>query len=535
MKKLFYGGNIMTMERKNDYVEAVYIVDGKIEQVGSLDLFKQQMDDVRVEKINLQGKTMLPGFIDTHSHISLVGPFLKFVDLSECKNHQDIIDKLSAYKQSKQLADDEMIIGFGYDHNYLTEKSHPTKDVLNQVSTDHPVFVSHVSVHVGCANDAGLKLLDIDENTEELTRGVIGRDEHTSEPNGYLEEEAWFLAHRILFNHSSQELEELVTKAQEVYVKNGITTVQDGKTSIDILKLFQTINDKNKFNVDVVAYLEVAEEDGDIKEALDNYRNYDNNLKVGGYKLFLDGSPQGKTAWLSEPYENEESYAGYPWYTDDQVEQFISKSIEDNAQLLVHCNGDAASEQLLNCYEEALSISENPNKHELRPVMIHCQTVRDDQLERMKRLSMIPSIFVTHTYYWGDVHLKNLGEKRGHKISPARTAFEKELIVNFHQDSPILKPDILELIWSAVNRVTRGGKVIGKDEQIEVYDALKAVTINGAYAYFEEDMKGSITEGKLADLVILDENPLDVDKMAIKDIQVLETIKEGTTIYKAKY
>src|SRR5699024_1003557 len=262
-------------------------------------------------------------------------------------------------------------------------------------------------------------------------------------------------------------------------------------------------------------------------------KQYHKRLKIGGYKLFLDGSPQGKTAWMTEPYEGEESYRGYPWYQDEQVKEYVLKAINDDVQLLTHCNGDAAADQLLRHYEAALRESDNPNKENLRPVMIHCQTVRNDQLDKMAELAMIPSIFNAHTYYWGDVHLKNLGDARGRRISPAKSAFERGLVVNFHQDAPVVKPDMLHTIWCAVNRITRKGVEIGPEERVSVYEALKAVTINAAYAYFEEEKKGSIAEGKVADFVMLDRNPMKVNAMEMKDLQVLETTKEGECVYRA--
>ena len=205
--------------------------------------------------------------------------------------------------------------------------------------------------------------------------------------------------------------------------------------------------------------------------------------------------------------------------------------MNSNLQILAHCNGDAASEQFLNAYEKALAESDNPNKDNLRPVMIHCQTVRNDQLDRMAAVNMIPSIFVGHVFYWGDIHKKNFGRERGNHISPARDALDRGLVINFHQDAPVTKPNMLHSVWCAVNRLSREGDVIGEDQKIGVYDALKAVTINAAYEYFEEDEKGSIKEGKRADLVVLDKNPLDTDILEIKDIKVMETIKDGKCIF----
>ena len=272
-----------------------------------------------------------------------------------------------------------------------------------------------------------------------------------------------------------------------------------------------------------------------IKDNPKMVRTYKKHLKLGGYKVVLDGSPQGRSAWMSQPYlGGEEDYCGYPWMPDEEVYQYALQAVDDNQQLLAHCNGDAAGDQFLNAYESALAKSSNPNKDNLRPVMIHCQTARNDQLDRMAEMNMVASIFVGHVYYWGDIHVKNFGEERGNHISPVKDAMDRGLSVNFHQDTPVTKPYMMHSVWCAVNRISRNGTVIGADQKISVYDALKAVTINAAYEYFEEDSKGSIKEGKRADLVILDRNPLETEAMELKDIKVLETIKDGKTIYVRK-
>lgn len=247
----------------------------------------------------------------------------------------------------------------------------------------------------------------------------------------------------------------------------------------------------------------------------------------------LDGSPQGRSAWLSEPYLGEQAdYCGYPWLKDCDVQSYIKQAVEQKWQILAHCNGDAASEQFISAYEKA--VRELDCQEDLRPVMIHCQTVRNDQLERMGRLHMIASIFVGHVWYWGDIHMKNLGQKRAQHISPVKDAIDRGVLVTFHQDTPVTKPDMLHSIWCAVNRISRNGNVIGEDQSIDVYDALKAVTINAAFQYYEENTKGSIEKGKRADFVILDQSPLEIDKSEIKNIHVLETIKDGETIYLKK-
>lgn len=531
MKKLYYGGDIITMENGRELIEAVLVEDGVIVKVGSLAEFQSLMNDATIEKNDLKGNTLMPGFIDPHGHISMMGIMSTMADLSDCESFDDIIETLKIYMQQKGISKGDSVVGFGYDHNFLNEEMHPTKDVLNLVSVENPIFISHKSGHMGCANDAALELAGIDENTPDEEGGRISRVEGTNEPDGYLEEGSMMPLRQSISSGVDMDHAKLALLGQDIYISNGITTSQDGATSTETLELFKTLAEQDSLKLDIVAYPTVVDNPDEMQKNEKYAKMYYNRLKIGGYKLFLDGSPQGKTAWMTEPYEGEETYLGYPWYQDEKVKQYVSRAVNDNVQLLTHCNGDAASDQLLKNYEAVLQESDNPNKNNLRPVMIHCQTVRYDQLDKMKELSMIPSIFIAHTYYWGDVHLKNLGHERGSRISPAKSAFDRGLVANFHQDAPVVKPDMLHTIWCAVNRITRKGVHIGPEERVSIYDALKAVTINAAYAYFEEDRKGSIKQGKLADFVILDQNPLKVDTMKIKDLQVLETIKEGKRIY----
>lgn len=532
MKKLYYGGEIITMEKDKGSVDAVLVENGVIQDLGSLAKFESLLHNGNIEKHNLQGHTLLPSFIDPHSHVSMVGPVAALCDLSTCNNFDEIVTALKSYIEEKQLRDTDPVIGFGYDHNVLQEKQHPTKEILNQVSMDRMVIVMHTSAHMGCVNDMALQFAGIDENTKDHEGGKIGRVSGSLEPNGYLEEASMMAIREEVVSDIGTNFAAMMQQGQEIYIKNGITTCQDGATSKEMMQLFHTLADQNKLMIDIVVYPLVMEAPTELLQQYERYaKKYSNRFKLGGYKLFLDGSPQGKTAWLTEPYEGETDYRGYAWFQDEEVKKFVLTALNDDVQLLTHCNGDAASDQLLRSYEEALKDAANPNKHKLRPVMIHCQTVRSDQLDKMVELNMIPSIFNVHTYYWGDVHLKNLGEERGSRISPAKTAFDKGLAVNFHQDSPVVKPDMLHAIWCAVNRKTRSGRRIGEEECVTVYEALQAVTINAAYQYFEENTKGSIAIGKYADLVILDQNPLTIDKEAIHNINVVETIKEGNTIY----
>ena len=536
MDQLYFNGDIITMENEEDAPEAVLVSDGIIKAVGSLeDLFALKADGCQAR--DLQGKTLMPAFIDGHSHIYGTGlSYLLKANLESAENFQDLIDIMKAFIEKNHIPAGHGVVGVGYDHNFMEEHLHPDKKILDQISTEHPVVVSHISGHMGACNSLALETAGIDANTVPNDGEVIGRYEDTNEPTGYLEESAILRMVRMCMPKKFDP-EKLLNEIQYEYIKNGITTAQDGGTSAIGLRTMRGLDDKGLLKLDIRTYPSPLDSmtpeglDVVLSENKDLLGEGKNHLKICGYKILLDGSPQGKSAWMSKPYENSGDYCGYPWMSDDDLRKYVKLALDDNMQLLAHCNGDAASQQYLDIYEEMLEKSDNPNKYNLRPVMIHCQTVRDDQLDRMVKIKMLPSFFVSHTWYWGDVHLKNFGDARGRRVSPVKSAVDRGLKFNLHTDTPVVRPDILHTIWTAVNRVTREGRSIGPEQCVSVYEALQGQTINAAYSYFEEDSKGSLKAGKRADMIILDRNPLKVDKMEIKNLKVLETIKDGQTIF----
>ena len=234
---------------------------------------------------------------------------------------------------------------------------------------------------------------------------------------------------------------------------------------------------------------------------------------------------------MLQPYEGETEYRGYPTLTDEGVETRLRRALENNLQPMAHCNGDAAAEQYVSLWEK---VTENGKLGQnLRPVMIHAQTVTDEQLDRMAATGMMASFFVGHCYYWGDTHLQNMGS-RGKRISPVKTALEKGVPFSFHQDSPVTPPDMLHSVWCAVNRLTRGGVQLDMSRAVDPYTALMAATRGGAYGYFEEDTKGVLKPGAVADFVVLSADPTTVNPISIKDITVLATIKDDVVLYRRK-
>lgn len=530
VNKLYINGEIITMDERQPYADAVYIVDGRIMQVGS----DEEILSIPHEKencIDLQGKTMLPSFIDAHSHFIGVANALTQCDLHDAKSFEDIVIRMKDFIRKNNIPPKQWVFGNGYDHNFLTEKTHPDKLLLDHISNTHPIVIIHASSHMGVANTKALAERKLDAATKNPQGGRYARYEGSNELTGYMEEAAFINFQNGVPMMKLASFMKYVKKAQEIYASYGITTVQEGMIAEPLLAILKQAASQQLLYLDVIGYIDQIHCRTLLKENKDYVGKTLHHFKIGGYKIFLDGSPQGRTAWMSTPYLGEEKeYYGYPAMQDEQVYALLQEALADDVQLLAHCNGDAAAEQYISQLEKLQE--ENSNTHIPRPVMIHAQLVRKDQLKRMRPIEMIPSFFIAHTYYWGDVHIKNFGKKRASEISLAKDAAELGLCYTFHQDSPIIPPDMIQTLWCAVNRKTKQGVTLGENQCLSPYEALKAITLHAAYQYFEEDRKGSITKGKLADLVILDKNPLTYDPAKLYEIKVLETIKEGKTIYK---
>ena len=530
MKKLYFGGPILTMDREHPTAEAVLTEKGKILAVGSL----ADLRCPEAEICDLRGSTLMPGFVDGHSHMINMGVSLtQRCSLEGCRSFAEMLDRIRAFRGERNLVCGEPISARGYDLALLQENAHPTAALLDQLGVDNPICCIHQSGHMKVYNSAAMQKAGVSAATYVCPAGGFAGKDENGELSGYFEENAAG-ACNVAFESATPEkdMEEAVLAAQEYYIRQGFTTVQEGSgNGIQKIGCLDRLAKGNKLKVDIVAYMSATQKgQQDLAPLREEYgKSYKNHLKLGGVKFFLDGSPQAKTAWMQKPYEGETDYRGYPTLTAEQVEQRLQLALELGLQPMAHCNGDAASEQYVSAWEkvtEGGKLGKN-----LRPVMIHAQTVTYDQLDRMAKAGMMASFFVGHCFFWGDTHLQNMGS-RGLRISPTKTALQKGVPFSFHQDSPVTPPDMLHSIWCAVNRITRSGVCIGKENRLGVYDALIAATRGGAYGYFEEDTKGVLKPGAVADFVILDKNPTAVDPMEIKEITVLATIKEDTVLYR---
>ena len=523
MKTLYYNGNIITMAEESS-PEAVLCEDGKIVAIGKIKDLKQFTDKL----FDLKGRTMLPAFIDGHSHITTVANTFAIADLSHATSVAEIIRIMKGYLSSREFCDkNEFVVGFGYDNNLFTDKAHPTCKDLDEITIEYPVIISHSSGHMGVCNSKRLELMGLDKSTPDPQGGRIGRYPDGS-LNGFLEETAFTDNTKAVKQPGYEDMCRYFDAAQKEYFRYGITTVQDGFTGLKEWAMLKKLSDDHILKADVVCYIDIAKTPQLLADNIEYNKTYINNLKIGGYKLFLDGSPQGRTAWMKTPYENSGDYRGYPVYSDGQVLDYVLKSVSEKQQLLCHCNGDAAAQQFIDSFEKADKLL--GTKDNFRPVLVHGQLAQPSHMERLHRLGIIASFFVAHIWQWGDVHLSNFGP-RAKTICPVNSALKNSVVTTFHQDSPVLPPDMLHTVWCAVNRKTKGGILLDQSEVISVYNALKSITINAAWQYGEENSKGSIEIGKDSSFVILSDNPLCYEKDKINQIEVEYTILRDEIVY----
>ena len=539
---LYYNGTILTMEDRRPQVEAVLTEDGRILDTGTWDKVKERAGD-KARRLDLQGRMMMPGFIDAHSHFTACASHTMEADLGRACSFEDIITCIRQYIADKKIPAGKWVTASGYDHNRLKEHSHPGRKVLDQAAPQNPLILKHQSSHMGVFNTMALNLLGVTGQTQAPQGGVIEMEEGL--PTGYMEENAFVGYQGRIPMPSAEDFLTAYGRAQELYASCGITTVQEGLMAGQLIPLYQMLLKSGLLKLDLISYMDIRDSDAIRETFSDHIKDYKGHIKLGGYKMFLDGSPQGRTAWMRTPYLPEgpgakEDYCGYNTLEDSQVKADILKAELEDMQLLAHCNGDMAAEQYMDQMEAAYRELDDGKRRkpgfyrgDIRPVMIHAQLLGPDQLARVKKLGIIPSFFLAHVYHWGDIHVRNFGQERAGRISPAASALKEGVRFTLHQDSPVIMPDMLETLWCAVNRRTREGMVLGPEERIPVWDALKAVTVNGAYQYFEENEKGTVTPGKKADFVILEQNPLETEADEIRNIRVLATIKDDRLLWKA--
>ena len=535
---VYRNGTILTMDSGGSQAQALAVRGETILAVGS-DAEIMALADPHTVVTDLRGRTMLPGFIDGHSHFVSAGLMAATqLDLSSppvggVKNIAEIKGLIRA--KAAETPKGEWILGFGYDDTGLEDKRHPLASDIDEVAPEHPVLLRHVSGHLSACNGLALAKANYTKDTPDPVGGVIRRDEHGN-PNGVLEEPP---AREPVFRHIPAPTEadwmEGIKAACAAYTAKGVTTAQDGFTATGDWGALKRAHELGLLRNRVQILPGVSRMDINTfnTHVSGTQLTADGKISLGAAKLLADGSLQCYTGYLSNPYHkviydlpDGPMWRGYPM---EPEQQFIEKVVglhRQGWQLAIHGNGDDA---ILNAYEEA---QKRYPRADARHIVIHCQTVREDQLDRIKRLGVVPSFFVVHTYFWGDRHYEMfLGQDRAERISPLRSALKRGIPFSNHNDTFVTPIDPLLSVWSAVNRRTSGGRILGENQTIPVMDALRSVTSWAAYQACEERIKGSLEPGKLADFVILEANPLTVAKETIKDIGISATIVGDEVVY----
>jgi predicted amidohydrolase YtcJ len=553
-ESIYKGGTIVTMDDKRRQVAAVAVADGRIIAAGDeSEVMKTRGGTTKI--VDLGGMTLMPSFIDSHGHFMNAPQIVRWVNVSgppvgPIAKIADFVPVLQAHVKKQGIKKGEWIIGFGYDRSNLAEGRELLASELDPAFPDNPVMLIHSSNHGAVLNSAAFKVVGYDENTKTPPGGVINRVEGTNRPAGFIMETAFLPLFGNMPQPSERELLDTLDAAQQIYASAGVTTCSEGATHAKDLAFLRKGAAEGLLYLDIVSLPLILDVPAFIREYAPDFRGgamelpretpqafgfYRNHLKLQGIKVALDGSPQGKTAFWTQPLltkgpGGEANWRGQPLFPPETVNKALKEVFDKGVQVWCHCNGDASIDMMIDG-SRAAGVKAAQDR---RTVIIHSQCMRPDQLDAYVELGFSPSFFTNHTFFWGEEHVANLGPERAAFLSPMKSAIAKGLTCSNHTDFSVTPMDPMRVMWSACTRRSRGGRVIGPNERIDRWESLKALTVNAAWQLREDKDKGTIEVGKLADLVILDGNPLTVAEDRILDIRVVETLKEGASVYRRK-
>jgi predicted amidohydrolase YtcJ len=535
---IIHGGPILTMDGdKPVYAEAVTVKGGKIVLVGS-DADAMKTKGAATEVVDLAGKTMLPGFVDAHSHFINAPTLSQQVNVSPSPVGKgdtvpEIVALLQAYQAKANVPDGGWILAYGYDDSMV--KGEPlTKVALDAAFPNHKVMVMHVSLHGAVLNSPALAWAGVTKDTPTPPGGIIARMPDGKDPAGLLMETAFLPVAAKLPQPAEPEMLALMKPGQMMYAANGFTLANEGFTHTKDIRLLQKAAAQKLLFIDIVSLPGFSEMDQWLNKPEFPFGKWDNHLKLQGVKIPQDGSVQGKTAAYIEPLltggpQGQKDWRGSSTMPYADFAKLFDTAHKAGLQIFVHANGDATIQQVVDAATAAGLKKGDDN----RTIVIHSQMQHAEDLPKYVDLGLTPSYFTMHVYFWGDVHRANLGETRAAFISPMKSAMDLGLKATNHTDFNVTPLDPMMVLWTSMARTTRSGYVLGPDQRIDPYRGLQALTINAAWEYREESRRGSIAPGKLADFVVLTGDPMKTPVDKIRDIKVVRTIKDGKTIWPA--
>jgi len=527
---ILWGGNIITMDRQRPQAQAVAVKDGRFLKAGSNAEIKA-LAGKKTQTVALRGRTVTPGFIDSHQHLSQYGTDLLQIDCHPRKCPTIAQIQQAVLKETKRKPAGEWIRGVGYDDTKARDRGTLSRTDLDEVAPDHPVFIQHVSGHWAVVNSRALEIGGIREETPNPTGGAYGRDPGTGKLNGILYEQAEFAyvfegtngQPPIMPAFSLKDRVKGIRLASDRYLASGITGVHDALVSAQTLETYQEAVQREDLKLRV--YMLVSIDYLPHLRALNLRTGFGNEwLRIGGVKILADGAIAGRTAYLSEPYIGSEERGILAVESEEALHELIRKGHEAGLQVCVHANGDRVIEMALNGFEKTLN--ELPRKNH-RHRLEHCTVVNTEILRRIRKLQLLVTPFGSYIYHHGEKMIPYYGARRVEMMFAHRSFLDYGIGVSGSSDSPCGPYEPLLGIQSCVTRKSAAGEVLGAKQRITVEEAIALYTMASAYASFEEKVKGSVTPGKLADLVVLGEDPRQVDPDEIKDIPVDMTIVGG--------
>jgi predicted amidohydrolase YtcJ len=550
---ILHGGPILTMDPDCPRAEALAVAEGRILAVGrQADLMALAGPGTQV--VDLAGRALLPGFIDAHGHFGNALQVVSWANIQRppagpVTDIASLQQVLREHVTRHPLADGDWVIAYGYDPDGLADGRPLEKSDLDPLFPDHPVMVIHNSNHGAVLNSRALALAGYDASTPDPAGGVIVRRPGSTEPAGLVMETAFLPLFVHMPQPSQEEMLGRFAAAQELYTSKGITTAQEGATSASDLDLFLKAADQGLLQIDVVSLPLVMEVPAMLRErfpdfhgqalelpqpAREAFGHYHHHFKLQGIKLLVDGSPQGKTAFWSEPLltpgpNGEANWRGQPLFPPEVLNDAVARLSAQGLQLFAHCNGDAAIAMMIEACRRAWLKPEQDH----RTVIIHSQFMAPGQLDDYVALGLHPSFFTVHAFFYGDVHIANQGLERASRMSPMASAMALGLHCSNHNDFSVTPIEPMRMTETAMTRRSRSGVVLGESERVSAEQALRALTIEAAWQIREEDSKGSLAPGKRADLVILDADPTAVPPEQLNGIAVVATLKDGACVFGA--
>ena len=523
---ILYNADIITVNPNQPSAEAIAISGDKIIGVGSNEDI-MNLSSAYTKKINIGGKIITPGFIDAHSHPSGAGrSHLRNVDC-DLRSIEEI--KNAIFERSKKTPKGEWISGFKYDDTKTKEKRYINNIDLDEVSPDHPVIIFHRGGHTAYVNSLALKIAGIDEETPDPKGGNIERDLETGNLNGRLLETATYLVEKFIPNQFTRsDYQAGVKLISEMLSKSGITSVTDAGTSVKSLQSFEDSYNSGELKTRVYCMIRGYAFD-EVNDSGKKTGFGDEWVKIGALKLVCDGSISERTARLSEPYIGRPDYYGIIINNEDEIFEQAIKAHLNDWQIAVHANGDVGIDITLKVFER---LQKEKKRIDPRFRIEHCTIINKSLVQKIKELEVIPNPFSTYVYFHGE-KMKEYGKERLENMFAVRSFLDAGIPVTQTSDYPPGPFEPMMAIQSSVTRTDYTGEVWGPSQKISVEEAIKVATINGAYASYEENIKGSIEIGKLADLTILGQDPRETDPMRIIDIPVERTMVGGKWVYES--